>query len=105
MLVSLLPYAENLSDRPAADAVRSRIDRKYLLGLELTDAGFDSTVLSEFRSRLVAGSAEEKILHPRLERCRGQKWLTARGRQQTDSTHVLGRAIAFEVRQIERAVA
>jgi transposase len=90
MLVSLLQYAENLSDRQAAEAVRSRIDWKYLLGLELTDAGFDSTVLSEFRSRLIAGSAEEQILHTLLEKCREQKWLTARGRQRTDSTHVLG---------------
>jgi transposase len=66
LLVSLLQYAENLSDHQAAEAVRSRIDWKYLLGLELTDIGFDSTVLSEFRSRLVAGSAEEKILHTLL---------------------------------------
>jgi transposase len=90
MLVSLLQYAENLSDRQAAEAVRSRIDWKYLLGLELTNAGFDSTVLSEFRSRWVAGSAEEQILHTLLEKCRERKWLTARGRQRTDSTHVLG---------------
>jgi transposase len=90
MLVSLLQYAENLSDRQAAEAVRSRIDGKYLLGLELTDAGFDSTVLSEFRSRLVAGSAEEQILHTLLEKCRERKWLTARGRHRTNSTPVLG---------------
>jgi transposase len=90
LLVSLLPYAENLADRQAAEAVRSRIDWKYLLGLELTDAGFDHTVLSEFRSRLVAGSAEEKILYTLLEKCRERKWLTARGRQRTASTHVLG---------------
>ena len=89
LLVSLLQYAEHLSDRQAAEAVRSRIDWKYLLGLELTDVGFDSTVLSEFRSRLVAGSAEEQILHTLLEKCRERKWLTARGRQRTDSTHVL----------------
>jgi transposase len=46
---------ENLSDRQAADAVRGRIDWKYVLGLPLTDPGFDHTVLSEFRSRLIAG--------------------------------------------------
>jgi transposase len=56
----------------------------------LTDAGFDHTVLSEFRSRLVAGSAEQQILHTLLEKCRERKGLTARGRQRTDSTHVLG---------------
>src|SRR3712207_4802195 len=51
-LVTLLQFAENLSDRRAAEAVRSRIDWKYLLGLELTDPGFDASVLSEFRTRL-----------------------------------------------------
>jgi transposase len=47
---------EALSDRQAADAVRARIDWKYALGLELTDSGFDHTVLSEFRTRLVRAS-------------------------------------------------
>ncbi len=89
-LVTLLQFAENLSDRRAADAVRSRIDWKNLLGLELTDPGFDASVLSEFRSRLVAGSAEEQLLDTLLALCREQKLLNARGRQRTDSTHVLG---------------
>src|SRR5919199_5326379 len=53
-LVTLLQFAEGLSDRAAADAVRSRIDWKYVLGLELTDPGFDASVLVEFRARLVA---------------------------------------------------
>jgi len=66
-LVTLLQFAEGLSDRQAADAVRGRIDWKYLLGLSLGDAGFDSTVLSEFRSRLVAGAAEEMLLDAVLE--------------------------------------
>ena len=66
-LVTLLQFAEDLSDRQAADAVRSRIDWKYLLGLLLADPGFDSTVLSEFRSRLVAGAAEALLLDAVLE--------------------------------------
>ena len=89
-LVSLLQFAENLSDRRAADAVRSRIDWKYLLGLELTDPGFDAAVLSEFRGRLVAGGLEEQLLDTLLVLCREHKLLSARGRQRTDSTHVLG---------------
>ena len=89
-LVTLLQFAENLSDRRTAEAVRSRIDWKYLLGLELTDPGFDASVLSEFRSRLVAGGAEEHLLDTLLALCREQKLLSARGRQRTDSTHVLG---------------
>ena len=89
-LVTIMQYIEGLSDRQAADAVRSRIDWKYILGLELTDPGFDSTVLSEFRTRLSAGRAEHHLLEALLERCRERKLLRAHGRQRTDSTHVLG---------------
>jgi transposase len=88
--VTLLQYAENLSDRQAADAVRGRIDWKYALGLELSDPGFDSTVLSEFRTRLVQGSAEQILLATLLQMCQAKKLLMARGCQRTDSTHVLG---------------
>jgi transposase len=52
--VTLVQFRENLPDRQAAEAVRSRIDVKYLLGLELTDPGLDFSVLSEFRQRLLA---------------------------------------------------
>src|SRR3954451_2459787 len=89
-LVTLLQFAENLSDRRAAEAVRGRIDWKYLLGLELTDPGFDASVLSEFRGRLVAGGAEQLLLDTLLTLCRERKLLRPRGRQRTDSTHVLG---------------
>src|SRR5215468_10338661 len=61
-LVTLMQCAENLTDRQAADAVRGRIDWKYALGLDLTDAGFDFSVLSEFRARLLAGEAVERLL-------------------------------------------
>ena len=88
-LVSVLQFAESLADRQAADAVRPRIDWKYLLGLELTDPGFDASVLSEFRTRVVAGGAEEQLLDRLLDLCRQRGWLAAGGRQRTDSTHVL----------------
>jgi transposase len=67
-LVTVPQVAEGLPDRQAAEAVRSRIDWKYVLGLELTDPGFDYSVLSEFRARLLAGSAEERLLDVLLER-------------------------------------
>src|SRR5262249_22127876 len=76
------------------DAVRGRIDWKYALGLELTDPGFDPSVLSEFRTRLIAGAAEQRLLDMLLDRCRERGWLKARGRQRTDSTHVLARVRA-----------
>jgi transposase len=88
-LVTLLQFRENLPDRRAAEAVRARIDWKHLLGLELADPGFDHAVLGEFRARLLAGSAEERLLHKLLEVCQARGLLKARGRQRTDATHVL----------------
>src|SRR6266705_7163262 len=88
-LVALMQFRETLSDRQAAESVRARIDWKYLLSLDLTDPGFDFSVLSEFRDRLLAGSAVERLLDKLLERCRAMGWLKARGQQRTDSTHVL----------------
>src|SRR5918997_1506798 len=66
-LVTLLQFREDLPDRRAAEAVRARIDWKDLLGLELTDPGFDHSVLCEFRARLLEGSAEERLLRKLLE--------------------------------------
>jgi transposase len=88
-LICILQFVEHLSDRQAAEAVRSRIDWKYVLGLELTDPGFDFSVLSEFRARLAAGNAALRLLDTLLERLRALGLLKPRGRQRTDSTHVL----------------
>ncbi len=88
-LVLVLQFAENLTDRQAADAVRGRIDVKYLLGLELADEGFDFSILSEFRSRIVAGGVEHLLLDALLEHCVARHLLKPRGRQRTDATHVL----------------
>jgi transposase len=93
-VVTILQFREDLSDRQAADAVRGRIDWKYLLGLELTDPGFDASVLCEFRSRLLAGGAEKLLLEKLLDRCKSLGLLKSRGRQRTDSTHVLVRVRA-----------
>ena len=88
-LVLILQFAESLSDRQAADAVRGRIDWKYALALELTDPGFDASVLSEFRTRLVQGGAEALLLEPLLQQLEAHDLLKARGTQRTDSTHIL----------------
>jgi transposase len=88
-LVTILQFAEGLSDRQAVHAVRSRIDWKYVLRLELTDPGFDASVLSEFRARLIAGAADYLLFDMLLVWCRDRQLVKARGRQRTDSTHIL----------------
>jgi len=90
-MVTVLQFTENLTDRQAADAVRGRLDWKYCLGLELDDEGFDFSVLSEFRSRLVAGAMEMALLEALLTRLGALGLVGAGMPQRTDSTHVLGR--------------
>ena len=69
--------------------MRARIDWKYALGLELTDPGFDFSVLSEFRTRLVEGGADQLLLDRMLQHFKDKGLIKARGKQRTDSTHVL----------------
>ncbi len=88
-LATILQFAEGLSDRQAANAVRSRLDWKYLLCLELTDPGFDHSVLSEFRSRLMEGGAERQLFDILLKAFGEQGLVKSRGKQRSDSTHVL----------------
>lgn len=88
-LVTVFQFAEGLTDTQAADAVRGRIDWKYALALELTDPGFDASVLCEFRSRLITGNAEVLLFETLLTTLRELGLVKARSRQRTDSTHVL----------------
>jgi len=88
-LITVLQFREGLSDRLAAEAVRSRIDWKYLLGLELSDPGFDFSVLCEFRKRLIAREAASVLLDKLLKVCQASGFIKARGQQRSDSTRVL----------------
>lgn len=87
-LVTLVQFRENLSDRQAAEAVRARIDLKYLLGLLLTDPGFHYSVLSEFRARLLQHGQEETLLDQLLHRCLDLGLIKVRGCARTDATRV-----------------
>jgi transposase len=92
-----MQFLEDLSDRQAAEAVRTRIDWKYLLGLELEDAGFDYSILSEFRRRIIAGQLERELLDRMLAVFQEQGLVKERGKQRSDSTHVIA-----AVRQLNR---
>jgi transposase len=88
-IVIVLQYMEGLTDRQAAEAVRSRIDWKYLLGLSLTDPGFHYSILSPFRDRLLKGGWESLLLDRIVERLKERGLLKDKRQQRTDSTHVL----------------
>src|SRR6266508_3750131 len=99
MLVTVFQAAENLTDRQAAEAVRDKISWKYALGLGLSDSGFDFSVLSQFRARIVAHSLEARVLDLLVARLVELGLLKARGKQRTDSSHVL--AAVRQLNQIE----
>jgi transposase len=88
-LVMVMQYIEGLTDRQAADAVRRCMDWKYALSLDLTDPGFDFTLLHDFRHRLLAHEAGQRFLDTLLAACKARGWIKARGTQRTDATHVL----------------
>lgn len=94
-VVTVLQLAEDLSDRMAAEAVRTRLDWKYLLGLPLEDPGFGHTVLAEFRAKVAAAGLEAVALDALLERLAADGLVKAGGKQRTDSTHVTAAVAAL----------
>src|SRR6266702_3932902 len=88
-LVTVFQMAEDLTDRQAAEAVRTRIDWKYALGLGLADPGFDDSVMSEFRARVAGGGLDQVVLDTLLERLAAGGLVAAGGKMRTDSTHVV----------------
>ena len=94
-LVTVLQAIEGLTDRQAAEYVHARIDWLYALALPLEDPGFDYTILSDFRQRILSAQAQDLVLEPILQLCRERGWLKARGKQRTDATAVLARVGAL----------
>src|SRR5271169_5579260 len=94
-LVTVLQRAEKLTDRLAAEAVRARLDWKYLLGLPLDDPGFDHTVLAEFRGKVAGAGLEQVALDALLAKLAAGGLVKAGGKQRTDSTHVVAAVAAL----------
>jgi transposase len=84
-----MQYIEGLTDRQSADAVRRCMDWKYALSLELTDPGFDFTLLHDFRQRLLLHDGAQRLLDTLLDTCKTRGWIKTRGKQRTDSTYVV----------------
>jgi transposase len=99
-VVTVLQMMEDLGDRQAAEAVRTRLDWQYLLGLGLADAGFDHSVLSEFRGRVAAHGLEEAVLDALLAKLAADGLVKAGGKQRADSTHVIAAVRALHTTEL-----
>jgi transposase len=95
--VSIFQFMERLADRQAAQALRMRLDWKYALHLPLEDEGFDFSVLSEFRDRLIEGKAEKRVFDKLVEAIRSMGLIKERGKQRSDSI-----AMLVKVRRLSR---
>src|SRR2546427_3717292 len=74
-LILVFEYLEGLTDRQAAEAVRNRIDWKYALSQELDDAGWDASVLSEFRQRLTEHDQAALLLEKLVQTGLQEGWI------------------------------
>jgi transposase len=88
-MVTIMQFAEGLTDRQAAEAVGSRIDWKYVLGLEIDAPALSHSVLSEFRDRLLEAGQEQLLFETLVEHLKAQDWFKGQRLKRTDSTHVL----------------
>jgi transposase len=88
-LVSVFQFMEKLADRQAANALRMRLDWKYALHLPLEYEGFDFSVLSEFRDRLIRGQAENRVFEKLVEEIRKLGLIKEHGKQRSDSIAML----------------
>lgn len=100
--VTVFQYMENLSDRQAAEAVRVRLDWKYALHLPLDDQGFNFSVLSEYRDRVIRHKAEGRLFDRVLQQLQARGLVRQRGRQRTDSLAVLTKT--RHLNRLERVV-
>jgi transposase len=87
--VSVFQFMERVADRQAAQALRMRLDWKYALHLPLEDSGFDFSVLSEFRDRLIEGNAAQRVFEKLVEEIRALGLIKEHGKQRTDSIAML----------------
>jgi transposase len=96
-IVTVFQFMERLPDRQAAESLRMRMDWKYALHLPLAYEGFDYSVLSEFRDRLLAHQAEGRVFEKLVQELRSMGLIKERGKQRTDSI-----AMLMKVRHLSR---
>ena len=110
--VMVLQALEGLSDRDAAEALRTDLRWKVAAGLSLTDEGFHSSVLTLWRNRLRASDAPERIFDAVRDVVAATGVLKTKTRRALDST-LLDDAVATQdtvtqlvsaIRRVRRSV-
>ena len=89
--VTVFQFIEKLPDRQAAESLRMRMDWKYAMHLPLEYVGFNYSVLSEFRDRLIAGEAEGRVFEVLVGQIRAMGLIKEHGKQRTDSIAMLSK--------------
>ena len=93
--VSIFQFLENMPDRATAEAMRMRLDWKYAVHLPVAYVGFDFSVLSEFRDRLLRDKAERRVFDRLLSLFQAKGLIKTRGKQRTDSMAMLSKVRAL----------
>ena len=92
VLTMLLQYHDDCSDRETEARVRFDLRWKHALGLALEDTGFDATVLSVFRRKLLEQDLTRVLFDRLITAAREAGLLTKTANQVIDSSHILGAA-------------
>jgi hypothetical protein len=101
-LVTIFQFAENLPDRRAAEAIRTRRDWKYALPLARTYPGLDYHLLSEFRQLLCREPAARQVFQQVLDRVAETDLLRSTDRQLLTAGEVL--AAVCRVSRLEQLI-
>jgi transposase len=88
--VLVLQFVERLPDRQAAEAVCYDARWRLALHLNETEGGFDPSLLSKFRDRLLAGEQQRAAFDAVLELLVTHGSVARRAKQRLDSTHICG---------------
>lgn len=103
--VTVFQYAEGLTDRYAADQVRSRADWKYAMHLSQHFPGFPYGFLCEFRRQLISHQESYEIFHTFVTRLHSYHIFERSGNRLDSTTSlILGCCVDSRIADLEDAI-
>jgi transposase len=101
-LTTIFQFIEDLPDRRAAEATRTRMEWKYALRLPLNHPGLDHSLLCEFRRRLLLDAESREGFQEMLARLHAADLLGGKRASPWVADHV--RATVCDLSRVELAV-